>query len=93
MVKRCLDISKQCELDIILIMRDKKNDRVREVHTSHQLTLDDLNKLVTSNDRYQGQKYRCELASHVLKDEESESVSGAIGTMVEPIFEASWSSK
>lgn len=46
LVKKCSEISKQCDLDIILVMRDRKNDRIREVHTSHELNLDDLNRML-----------------------------------------------
>ena len=42
LVKKCKDISDQCELDIILVIRDRNSDRCREFHTSHQLTLPDL---------------------------------------------------
>ena len=44
LVKRCLEISDQCDLDIILIDRDKNTDRCREYHTSKGLTLPHLIK-------------------------------------------------
>ena len=39
LVKRCIDISEQCDLDIILVVRDKNTDRCREYHTSQEMTL------------------------------------------------------
>ena len=57
MVKKCDEIAKQCDLDIILIMRDKKSDRIREVHTSQHMTLDDLNRMVEESARYQTLRY------------------------------------
>ena len=42
LVKRCVDISEQCDLDIILIVRDKNTDRCREYHTNHEMTLPQL---------------------------------------------------
>ena len=46
LVKKCAEIANQCDLEIILIMHDKKNNKVREVHTSKQMTLTHLNKLL-----------------------------------------------
>ena len=34
LAKRCMEISNQCELDIVLIMVDRKGNKVREVHTN-----------------------------------------------------------
>jgi len=44
LVKRCIDISEQCDLDIILVVRDKNTDRCREYHTSQEMTLPWLNR-------------------------------------------------
>jgi len=44
LVKRCIDISEQCDLDIILVVRDKNTDRCREYHTSQEMTLPYLNR-------------------------------------------------
>ena len=34
LVKKCDVISKQCDMDFIIVMRDKKSGKVREVHTN-----------------------------------------------------------
>ena len=39
LVKRCVDISEQCDLDIILVIRDRNTQRCREFYTSHELTI------------------------------------------------------
>ena len=49
--KKCAEISKQCDLDIVLVMFDRKNNRLREVYTSKNMTLDDLNGLIQDDEK------------------------------------------
>ena len=49
LVKKCTDIAKQCDLDIILLIRDKNTDRCREFHTNPALTVDDFIKKLSIN--------------------------------------------
>ena len=49
-------------------MRDKKNDRIREVHTSQQMTVDDLNRMLDENKQYQTLRYRREYTGNLLRD-------------------------
>ena len=39
LVKKCKNISDQCNLDIILVIRDRKSDRCKEYHTSQEMTV------------------------------------------------------
>ena len=39
LVKKCVEISEQCQLDIILVIKDRNSDRCREFHTSHEMTV------------------------------------------------------
>lgn len=42
LIKKCDEISKQCDMDFIIVMHDKKSVKVREVHTNQQMTLQHL---------------------------------------------------
>ena len=42
LIKKSVEISKQCDLDMILVIHDKNTGRWREVHTSLDLTIPDL---------------------------------------------------
>ena len=57
LVKKCKDISDQCELDIILVIRDRNSDRCREFHTSHDLTIPDLVDALKRNESLPLLKY------------------------------------
>ena len=57
LVKKCTDIAKQCDLDIILLIRDKNTDRCREFHTNPALTVDDFIKKLDANDGQSRHKY------------------------------------
>ena len=46
LVKKCSEISSQCELDIILVLFDRKANKFREVHTSRELTVSDMNRML-----------------------------------------------
>lgn len=60
LVKKCADISKQCDLDIVLVMFDRKNNRLREVHTNQGMTLNDLNRIILHDTNVQTLKYKRE---------------------------------
>ena len=57
MVKKCVEISDQCQLDIILVIKDRNTDRCREYHTSHGMTVPDLVKALELNDTNHTLKY------------------------------------
>ena len=46
LVKKSVEISTQCEIDIVLIIFDKKYNRFREVHTNRGFTLDTVNQMM-----------------------------------------------
>ena len=57
MVKKCVEISDQCQLDIILVIKDRNSDRCREFHTSHDLTVPDLVNALEQNEQNPTLKY------------------------------------
>ena len=69
LVKKCNDIAKQFNLDIILVMRNKKNDLLREVFTNQEMTLDHLDIMLQNNEKRGTLKYKREYAAHILKEE------------------------
>ena len=46
LVKKSVEISNQCSLDFVIIIYDKKFKRFKEVHTSRDLTLENVNNLL-----------------------------------------------
>ena len=88
LVKKCSEISKQCDLDIILVMRDRKNDRIREVHTSHQMNLDDLNRMLQNDSQYHTLKYRREYAGDVCQGESQDDASSGNSGKLKPLSTA-----
>lgn len=49
MVKKSIEVSSQCQLDIILIIFDRRQNRYKEVHTSRDFTMDNLMGLLVKN--------------------------------------------
>ena len=72
LIKKCADISQQCELEIVMVIYDRKNDRMREVHTSKNLTLNDLHRMVLHQNKTQAYKYKKEYIGPEI-DEPNES--------------------
>ena len=60
LIKKCADISQQCELEIVMVIYDRKNGRMREVHTSKNLALNDLHRMVLDQNKTQAFKYKKE---------------------------------
>ena len=57
LVKKCVDISKQLDLDIILVVNDKKTKRCREFHTSKEMTVEDIANGLQDTDSQMNLKY------------------------------------
>ena len=57
LVKKCVDISDQCNVDMILIIHDRNTKRCREYHTSLDLTATALVDKLKSNDKKLTQRY------------------------------------
>ena len=72
LIKKCADISQQCELEIVMVIYDRKKDRMREVHTSKNLTLNDLHRMVLHQNKIQAYKYKKEYIGPEI-DEANES--------------------
>ena len=49
MVKKCAEISKQSNIDIVLMVYDQCSMRLREFHTSKEMTLPKLLKIMTTD--------------------------------------------
>ena len=63
LVKKCVEISEQCQLDIILVIKDKNSDRCREFHTSQELTVPSLVRALESNESQPTLRYERIFAS------------------------------
>ena len=72
LIKRVGEISNQCDLEMILVMYDRKNNYVREVHTNRNLTLDTLNNMVTESVQGRGRpmKYKRESVLNTEDDDD-----------------------
>ena len=50
MVKKSIEVSSQCQLDIILVIFDRRQNRYKEVHTNHDFTMDNLMTILAQRD-------------------------------------------
>ena len=66
LIKKCAEISSQCELDMVLLIFDRKNNRLREIHTSQDMTLKDVVNTVNSGVKDQTFKYKKEYIGPVI---------------------------
>ena len=55
MIKKSIEVGNQCQLDIILVIFDKRQNRYREVHTNPDFTMDNfMDALGSSIDQTNG---------------------------------------
>lgn len=88
--KKCAEISTQCDLEILLVVYDRKNNRLRETYTHRDLTLNDLNRMVLSDQKGKNFRYvkeyigfaedecnqpKCEMASKTTGNEQEQPES------------------
>lgn len=57
LVKKCADVAKQFDFDIILVIMDKKSKRCREFHTNPHMSYHDLAQEIKKNDTELNYKY------------------------------------
>ena len=65
-VKKSLEISYQCDVDMIMLIFDKKYDRFQQIYTSDEFTLDTYNRIYAEDKAY---PYR--LAKHKVANARS----------------------
>jgi len=66
LVKKSIEIGSQCELDIVLIIFDRRFNRYKEVHTSPDLTLNNVVSALKLNGEDSPRKYKRHFARDLV---------------------------
>ena len=74
LVKKCAEISKQSNIDIVLILYDQSSMRLREYHTSQHMNLSKILKTMTTDNFKASFKHERYLAHLSGKDRNLETI-------------------
>ena len=64
-----VEISKQCDIDMMLLIFDKANNRFKEVHTNEALIIQEVNSIIKQPN---APKYRTVFAGEIFEEAKQE---------------------
>ena len=56
-VRKCVEISRQCNLNMVLVIYDKNNNKIKEVHTHQNMTLDTVEAIMKASNPPKYQRF------------------------------------
>lgn len=64
-MRKCVQIARQCDIDMMLLIYDKSNNRFKEVHTNQEMTIESVNEILK---KPKAPKYRRVYAGEIFKE-------------------------
>lgn len=58
LIKKSLEVSIQCDIDIIIIVYDKNKNQIKQTVTNPQVTMDSITKMIHEQEESKYKKYK-----------------------------------